>query len=160
MLRCVALVRTEVSKELSPPIIRVTRLGELGTTVAVISNRRMLRRNTKWYFWWRRCYVPPKRRFLQQPHGVSSQKTPFFKSLNKLCSPRSWHRDPSLVPMNTFSSVQLSFHRLRWRTSGSNGWDTMLKAGGPRVWERMRLMNYINLPNPFGRIRSWGLLSL
>jgi hypothetical protein len=23
-------------------------------------------------------YVPPKRRFLQEPHGVTSQKTPFF----------------------------------------------------------------------------------
>jgi hypothetical protein len=31
MLRCVALVRTEVSEELSASIIRVTRIGELGT---------------------------------------------------------------------------------------------------------------------------------
>jgi hypothetical protein len=23
--------------------------------------------------------VPPKRRFLQEPHGVTTQKTPFFK---------------------------------------------------------------------------------
>jgi hypothetical protein len=23
-------------------------------------------------------YVPPKRRFSQEPHGVTSQKTPFF----------------------------------------------------------------------------------
>jgi hypothetical protein len=29
MLRSVALVRTEVSKELSAPFIRVTRIGEL-----------------------------------------------------------------------------------------------------------------------------------
>jgi hypothetical protein len=28
--------------------------------------------------WWRRCQVPPKRRFLQEPHGVTTQKTPFF----------------------------------------------------------------------------------
>jgi hypothetical protein len=28
--------------------------------------------------WWRRRYVPPKRRFLQEPHGVTSQKRPFF----------------------------------------------------------------------------------
>jgi hypothetical protein len=28
--------------------------------------------------WWRRRQVPPKRRFLQEPHGVTSQKTPFF----------------------------------------------------------------------------------
>jgi hypothetical protein len=30
-LHCVALVRTDVSKELSASIIRVTRIGELGT---------------------------------------------------------------------------------------------------------------------------------
>jgi hypothetical protein len=37
MLRRVALVRTDVSKELSSSIIRVTRIGELGTTLAVTS---------------------------------------------------------------------------------------------------------------------------
>jgi hypothetical protein len=35
MLHRVALVRTDVSKELSAFIIRVTEIGELGTTVAV-----------------------------------------------------------------------------------------------------------------------------
>jgi hypothetical protein len=25
--------------------------------------------------------APPKRRFLQEPHGVTSQKTPFFKNV-------------------------------------------------------------------------------
>jgi hypothetical protein len=44
MLRRVALVRTDVSEELSASFIRVTRIGELGTTLAVISNRRTLRR--------------------------------------------------------------------------------------------------------------------
>jgi hypothetical protein len=44
MLRRVALVRTDVSRELSASFIRVTRLGELGTTLAVTSNRRTLRR--------------------------------------------------------------------------------------------------------------------
>jgi hypothetical protein len=39
MLRSVAPVRTEVSEELSASIIRVTRIGEIGTTVAVTSNR-------------------------------------------------------------------------------------------------------------------------
>jgi hypothetical protein len=36
MLYRVALVRTDVSKELSASIIRVTRIGELGTTLATI----------------------------------------------------------------------------------------------------------------------------
>jgi DNA-binding TFAR19-related protein (PDSD5 family) len=44
MLRRVALVRIDVSEELSSAIIRVTRIGELGTTLAVTINRRMLRR--------------------------------------------------------------------------------------------------------------------
>jgi hypothetical protein len=42
MLRHVALVRTDVSEELSASFIRVTRIGELGTTLAVTSNWRML----------------------------------------------------------------------------------------------------------------------
>jgi hypothetical protein len=42
MLRCLALLRTDVSVELSGSIIRVTRLGELGTKLAVTSNRRTL----------------------------------------------------------------------------------------------------------------------
>jgi demethoxyubiquinone hydroxylase (CLK1/Coq7/Cat5 family) len=42
MLRRVALVRTDVSEEFSASIIRVTRIGELGTTLAVTSNRRTL----------------------------------------------------------------------------------------------------------------------
>jgi hypothetical protein len=46
MLRRVALVRTDVSEELSASFIRVTRIGELGTTLAVTSNRRTLRSNT------------------------------------------------------------------------------------------------------------------
>jgi hypothetical protein len=40
----VALVITDVSEELSASFIRVTRIGELGTTLAVTSNRRTLRR--------------------------------------------------------------------------------------------------------------------
>jgi hypothetical protein len=60
MLRRVALVRTDVSKELSASFIRVTRIGDLGTTLAVTSNLRTLQR------------------FFQEPHGLTSQKTPFF----------------------------------------------------------------------------------
>jgi demethoxyubiquinone hydroxylase (CLK1/Coq7/Cat5 family) len=36
MLRRVALVRTDVSEDLSASIIRVTRIGELGATIAVL----------------------------------------------------------------------------------------------------------------------------
>jgi hypothetical protein len=47
MFRRVALVRAEVSEELTPSFIRVTRIGELGTTLDLTSNRRTLRRNAK-----------------------------------------------------------------------------------------------------------------
>jgi hypothetical protein len=40
MLRRVALIRTDVSEERSASIIRVTIIGELGTTPAVTINRR------------------------------------------------------------------------------------------------------------------------
>jgi hypothetical protein len=38
MLRHVALVRTDVSEELNASIIRVTRIGELGTMLAITGN--------------------------------------------------------------------------------------------------------------------------
>jgi hypothetical protein len=42
ILRFVTLVGTDVSEELSASFIRVTRIGELGTTLAVTTNRRTL----------------------------------------------------------------------------------------------------------------------
>jgi hypothetical protein len=47
MLRREALVRTDVSEELIASFIRVIRIVELVTTLAVTSNRRTLRRNAK-----------------------------------------------------------------------------------------------------------------
>jgi hypothetical protein len=41
--------RTDLSEELGASFIGVTRVGELGITLAVTSNRRTLRRNI-WYF--------------------------------------------------------------------------------------------------------------
>jgi hypothetical protein len=47
MLHLVALVRNDVSEELSASFMRVARICELGTTLAVTSNRGTLLRNTK-----------------------------------------------------------------------------------------------------------------
>jgi hypothetical protein len=44
MLRLVAFVRTDVTEEPIASIIRMTRIGELRTTLAVTSNRGTLRR--------------------------------------------------------------------------------------------------------------------
>jgi hypothetical protein len=43
ILRHVALVRTDLSEELSASFMRVTRIGEQGTTLGVTSNRRTQR---------------------------------------------------------------------------------------------------------------------
>jgi hypothetical protein len=48
MLRLVALVRSDVSEELRASFISVTRIGELGATLPVTSNRHTLRRNIKY----------------------------------------------------------------------------------------------------------------
>jgi hypothetical protein len=45
MLRRVVLVQADVSEERSVSIIRVTRIGKLGTTLTVTSNRHKLRIN-------------------------------------------------------------------------------------------------------------------
>jgi hypothetical protein len=66
MLDLVALVRTDDSEEHSAFIIRVTRIGKLGTTLAISSNRRTLR-----------C-IPVRYQFLEEPHGLTSHKTAFF----------------------------------------------------------------------------------
>jgi hypothetical protein len=100
-LRRVALVRTDVSEELSSSIIRVIRIRELRKTLALTNNRRTLRRNKSsqlalflvhWFLslWWRRGYLPPKRRFLQEPHDVTSQKTPFFIVIAVKTSDLTW----------------------------------------------------------------------
>jgi hypothetical protein len=47
MLRRVALARADVSEDRSASFFRVTRIGELGTTLGVTSKRRTMRRNTK-----------------------------------------------------------------------------------------------------------------
>jgi hypothetical protein len=57
VLSGVALVRADVSEEHVSSVIRVTRIGELGITLAVTSNRCTLRR---------------------KPHSIIFQKTAFF----------------------------------------------------------------------------------
>jgi hypothetical protein len=49
MLRRVVLIKTDVSEELSASFIKMTRIGELGTTLAVTSNRRTLRASVASY---------------------------------------------------------------------------------------------------------------
>jgi hypothetical protein len=84
----VALVKTDVSEELSASIIRMTRIGELGTLAVFLrSVRRLLvsanvRSSPIFVILMIEALSSPKLRFLQEPHGVTFQKTPFF---NLLC---------------------------------------------------------------------------
>jgi hypothetical protein len=98
MLLRMVLVRTDVSEELFSSIIRVTRIGELGTTLAVTSNLRTLLRNTMYF-------VPPKCRFLQEPHGVTSQKTALLIKIIIWCK-------ISLMPHHFYSMLFPFFHTL------------------------------------------------
>jgi hypothetical protein len=59
LLRRAARLRNDGSEEQGATVIRVTKKGEQGTTQAETSNRRTLQ-------------------FLKEPHGVTTQKTPFF----------------------------------------------------------------------------------
>jgi hypothetical protein len=81
----VTLVTTDVSKEHSGFIIRVSRISELGTTLAVKSNAHRLLFTANVVFsspilvtLMTGSYVLPKSRFLQESHCVSSQKTASF----------------------------------------------------------------------------------
>jgi demethoxyubiquinone hydroxylase (CLK1/Coq7/Cat5 family) len=80
LLRWVALVRTDVSEELSASIIRVNKIGELGTMLAVTSNRRTLRKKNSSILvtLMMEALSSSETSFLQEPHGVTSQKTLFF----------------------------------------------------------------------------------
>jgi hypothetical protein len=77
MLRRVALVRTDVSEELGASFIMVTRFGELGTMLvraSVVPSSPILVTLMK------EALISSKTSVLTEPHGVISQKTPFFTS--------------------------------------------------------------------------------
>jgi hypothetical protein len=130
MWHCVPLVRTNVLEECITSIIRVVRIGELGT-LAVTSNRSTLWRNTLFLAhkfllpWWWKQYVPPKRRFLQEPHGITSKKTPFFK-IDNVCCPSWLHcLPPQLSSTMTSTGLELvlmgGFCEYRYEPSGFKG---------------------------------------
>jgi hypothetical protein len=65
MLRRVALVRTDLSKEHIASIIWATRIACFGSSPSLVTQ--MMEE-----------IFPLKRRFLQEPYGVTSPKTTFF----------------------------------------------------------------------------------
>jgi hypothetical protein len=110
----VALVRTDISEELSASFIRVTRISELGTALAIIINQCMLRRNTKckestkkykWHFhkeelpyqWVKSIIVPIYKKSNETDcnnyHGISLLSTSYKILCNILLSRFNAHMD-------------------------------------------------------------------
>jgi hypothetical protein len=121
----VAFVRTDVSEELSASIIRVTRIGELGTNLAVFSNRNTLRRNNCILAFLLRVLRLPvnandvpispnldtlmkgailssESSVLKVPHGVTTQKTVFF--IFKIVA--DWLIAVTYCPISKFSALK------------------------------------------------------
>jgi hypothetical protein len=76
------------SEERTASIIRVNRINKVGTILAErnIWSRLQTLFLARWFFtaWWWRRYVPLKRRFWQELHGVITKKVAFFKFLPNL----------------------------------------------------------------------------
>jgi hypothetical protein len=80
MLRRVAVVRTDVSEELSASIILFLRsVRRLLVTANVVPSSPIL------VTLMMEALRSPKRRFLLEPHGVTSRKTPFFTWMQFSC---------------------------------------------------------------------------
>jgi hypothetical protein len=94
MWRRVALVRTKVLEDHTIFTIRVGRICELGTTIN----------------WW---YVPQKCWFLQEPHGVTSQKTALFRGTS-IKNPKSYN----LLLLLLFIPLQTRMYKTQlWLTA-------------------------------------------
>jgi hypothetical protein len=64
-MEIMVIVSTDVSEELIASIIRVTRIGELGTKLALTSNRSTLRRTTEWERVWKETVLALSRYHLE-----------------------------------------------------------------------------------------------
>jgi hypothetical protein len=86
MFRRVALLRSNISEDFRASILRVTRMVELGTTLALTSNRRIVARSVFWTV-------------LQQPNTTPFGGTPrgFFRTRGYSLQGAS-QRSPDNVP--------------------------------------------------------------
>jgi hypothetical protein len=92
--------------------------------------------------WWWRSYIPPKRLFLQEPHGVTSQKTAFFivtavktsdltrdiiTQIEIQCGhPRSWYFCASISPLYVYCACSMKRPR---RITGPSCTQSALRSG-------------------------------
>jgi hypothetical protein len=89
MLHGVALVRTNASEKCIASIIRMKGISELETTLAMTSNSSVLQllitantvpRSPSLLTLMMEGLSSSETSFLQEPHGVTFQKTPFFSN--------------------------------------------------------------------------------
>jgi hypothetical protein len=87
MLRRLALVRPNILEECIASIVRVTIIGEIGTVwhiglihsvIRLVVTANVVHTSPILVTLMMEAIVPTKRRFLQEPHNIASQKTAFF----------------------------------------------------------------------------------